>query len=182
MSGAALPVSRRCNRRASSVQENPKEIQGKKLAFPWIPLVESGLFNALQRKKEKNALRSDSPIELCKTAAALPFRINDPIGSDPVSRNTHSTHLDFENNFHVQKIVAKPGGTARRRAMNPDPAEADKPHRPSCRLRNPVKVTLILTPPSPTAVPGRFGSTRPYLPFCSPDGVIQLNFRSAFRL
>jgi hypothetical protein len=28
-----------------------KEIQGKKLAFPWIPLVESGLFNGLQRKK-----------------------------------------------------------------------------------------------------------------------------------
>jgi hypothetical protein len=47
-----------------------KEVQGKKLAFPWIPLVESGLFNALQRKKKKIALRSDSPIELCKTAAA----------------------------------------------------------------------------------------------------------------
>jgi hypothetical protein len=28
-----------------------KEIQGKKLAFPWIPLAESRLFNALQRKK-----------------------------------------------------------------------------------------------------------------------------------
>jgi hypothetical protein len=28
-----------------------KEIQGKFLAFPWIPLAESGLFNGLQRKK-----------------------------------------------------------------------------------------------------------------------------------
>jgi hypothetical protein len=31
-----------------------KENQGKKLAFPWIPLVESGLFNRLLRKKVKN--------------------------------------------------------------------------------------------------------------------------------
>jgi hypothetical protein len=30
-----------------------KENQGKKLGFPWIPLVESGLFNRLQRKQEK---------------------------------------------------------------------------------------------------------------------------------
>jgi hypothetical protein len=31
-----------------------KEIQGKKLAFPWIPLAESGLFKGSQRKKQKN--------------------------------------------------------------------------------------------------------------------------------
>jgi hypothetical protein len=30
-----------------------KEIQGKFLASPWIPLAESGLFNGLQRKKDK---------------------------------------------------------------------------------------------------------------------------------
>jgi hypothetical protein len=33
-----------------------KEIQAKKLAFPWIPLVESGLFNGLQRIQIKNLL------------------------------------------------------------------------------------------------------------------------------
>jgi hypothetical protein len=32
-----------------------KENQGKKLGFPWIPLVESGLFNRLQRKQEKKS-------------------------------------------------------------------------------------------------------------------------------
>jgi hypothetical protein len=37
---------------AKPVQINPrktKENQAKKLGFPWIPLAESGLFNALQR-------------------------------------------------------------------------------------------------------------------------------------
>jgi hypothetical protein len=33
-----------------------KEIQAKKLAFPWIPLVESGLFNGLQRIQIKKLL------------------------------------------------------------------------------------------------------------------------------
>jgi hypothetical protein len=45
------------NQRANSRQANPnesKENQGKILAFPWIPLAESGLFNGLQRKKIKN--------------------------------------------------------------------------------------------------------------------------------
>jgi hypothetical protein len=31
-----------------------KENQGKSLAFPWIPLAKSGLFNALQRIQIKN--------------------------------------------------------------------------------------------------------------------------------
>jgi hypothetical protein len=35
---------------AAKVNANKtKEIQAKKLAFPWIPLAESGLFNGLQR-------------------------------------------------------------------------------------------------------------------------------------
>jgi hypothetical protein len=45
------------NQRASSCQENPnesKENQGKILAFPWIPLAESGLFNGLRRIQIKN--------------------------------------------------------------------------------------------------------------------------------
>jgi hypothetical protein len=40
------------NLMAKPVQINPrksKENQAKKLGFPWIPLAESGLFNALQR-------------------------------------------------------------------------------------------------------------------------------------
>jgi hypothetical protein len=72
-----------------------KKIQGKKLVFPWILWWNPDLSTRYSGKKKKIALRSDPPIELCKTAAALPFRINDPIGSDPVSRNTHSTHSGF---------------------------------------------------------------------------------------
>jgi hypothetical protein len=36
------------------IQDNPrktKENQGKLLGFPWIPLVELGLFNGLRREK-----------------------------------------------------------------------------------------------------------------------------------
>jgi hypothetical protein len=32
-----------------------KENQGKRLAFPWIPLAESGLFNGLRRKQIKKS-------------------------------------------------------------------------------------------------------------------------------
>jgi hypothetical protein len=35
-----------------------KENQGKSLAFPWIPLAESGLFNQLREKKIKKSSRS----------------------------------------------------------------------------------------------------------------------------
>jgi hypothetical protein len=42
---------------AAKVNANKtKEIQAKKLAFPWIPLVESGLFNGLQRIQIKKSL------------------------------------------------------------------------------------------------------------------------------
>jgi hypothetical protein len=46
-----------CNQRASTVQINPrktKQNQGKKLGFPWIPLANSGLFNALRGIQIKN--------------------------------------------------------------------------------------------------------------------------------
>jgi hypothetical protein len=39
-------------------QEKPrksKEVQGKSLAFPWIPLAEMGLFNGLQRIQIKKS-------------------------------------------------------------------------------------------------------------------------------
>jgi hypothetical protein len=36
------------------LQAKTKQIQIKSLGFPWIPLVESGLFNGLQRIQIKN--------------------------------------------------------------------------------------------------------------------------------
>ena len=60
--------SNTCSRPARAGRANPfraggqinaksksKEIQAKKLAFPWIPLVESGLFNGLQRIQIKKS-------------------------------------------------------------------------------------------------------------------------------
>jgi hypothetical protein len=47
----------------SASQINPsktKEIQGKLLGFPWIPLVESWLFNGLQRIQMENFPLLDS--------------------------------------------------------------------------------------------------------------------------
>jgi hypothetical protein len=46
------------NQDANCRQENPnesKENQGKKLAFPWIPLAESGLFSGLPRIQIKKS-------------------------------------------------------------------------------------------------------------------------------
>jgi hypothetical protein len=37
-----------------------KENQGKKLAFPWIPLADSGLFNGLQRIQIKKFLAAEA--------------------------------------------------------------------------------------------------------------------------
>src|ERR1700733_2000796 len=54
---------REYNQGASSCQENPnksKKMQGKVLAFPWIPLAESGLFNGLRRIQ----IKISSPTEL----------------------------------------------------------------------------------------------------------------------
>jgi hypothetical protein len=48
------------NQRASSFQIKPrktKEIQAKRLGFPWIPLAESGLFKGLQRIQIKKIFR-----------------------------------------------------------------------------------------------------------------------------
>jgi hypothetical protein len=77
------------------VQGNPRKSKEKSLHFLGFLWWNPDFSTRYSGKKKKIALRSDPPIELCKTAAALPFRINDPIGSDPVSRNTHSTHSGF---------------------------------------------------------------------------------------
>jgi hypothetical protein len=47
------------------LESKSKEKQGKVLAFPWIPLVESGLFNGLQRKKIKKSLRLPTRVSGC---------------------------------------------------------------------------------------------------------------------
>jgi hypothetical protein len=49
--GAFAARTGRYNQSASLVQINPRKtkgIQGNSLGFPWIPLAESGLFNALR--------------------------------------------------------------------------------------------------------------------------------------
>jgi hypothetical protein len=43
-----------------------KLIQGKILAFAWIPLAESGLFKGLWRKKQKNLVRSQLAPEVVR--------------------------------------------------------------------------------------------------------------------
>jgi hypothetical protein len=44
-----------------------KENQGKTLGFPWIPLVESGLFNGLQRKQIKKFAAGRPRLSGCAT-------------------------------------------------------------------------------------------------------------------
>jgi hypothetical protein len=66
-----------------------KGIQGKKLALPWIPLVESGLFNGLQRKKIKKAPPLQLASRVVRTVAgacrlALPI----PIGQAAYQKTT----------------------------------------------------------------------------------------------
>jgi hypothetical protein len=56
-----------------------KEIQGKKLGFPWIPLAESGLFNGLQRKKIKNLPPLQLASWVVRTAASASRLARHPI-------------------------------------------------------------------------------------------------------
>jgi hypothetical protein len=73
-----------------------KEIQAKKLAFPWIPLAESGLFNGLQRIQIKKSRR---PKYLQFVSAISP---DDPRGPDAfggpdqsAGQQQYSKHSDF---------------------------------------------------------------------------------------
>src|ERR1700677_3615624 len=70
-------------------------MQGKELAFPWIPLVESGLFNGLQRIQIKKSrgprfLQFVSAIALCPGS---PDSLGDPDQSG--EQQQYSTHSDF---------------------------------------------------------------------------------------
>jgi hypothetical protein len=54
-----------------AVQINPrksKEIQIKRLGFPWIRLEETGLFNGLQPKKKKNFPRFKASVQYASNA------------------------------------------------------------------------------------------------------------------
>src|ERR1700729_4490333 len=63
-----------CNQRASTVQINPrktKQNQGKKLGFPWIPLADSGLFNALRGIQVKKSYPLSTRVSGCTRKAFL---------------------------------------------------------------------------------------------------------------
>jgi hypothetical protein len=51
-----------------------KLIQGKILAFAWIPLAESGLFKGLWRKKQKNPVRAQLAPEVVRWRPQRPFK------------------------------------------------------------------------------------------------------------
>jgi hypothetical protein len=72
-----------------------KEMQGKKLSFPWILLVESGLFNGLQRIQAK---KSHGPRFLHFVSVITPCpRSPDSLGDPDQSggQQQYSTHSDF---------------------------------------------------------------------------------------
>jgi hypothetical protein len=72
-----------------------KEMQGKELAFPWIPLVESGLFNGLQRIQIKKS-RGPRFLQFVSAIASCP-RSPDSLGDPDQSgeQQQYSTHSDF---------------------------------------------------------------------------------------
>jgi hypothetical protein len=52
-------------RRGGQINPSKSKLkQAKKLAFPWIPLAESGLFNGLQRIQNKKILSLSIPSSL----------------------------------------------------------------------------------------------------------------------
>jgi hypothetical protein len=89
----------------SSARES-KGIQGKSLGFPWIPLVESGLFKGLQRKKQKISLRFNSPPGLSGSPQAL---ASSPY---PLDQTSCPSELIYHK-FWILKINCIPPATSR---------------------------------------------------------------------
>jgi len=89
-----------------------KGIQGKRLAFPWIPLAESGLFSGLQRIQIKNA----SPQVFTKIGRNIPLFLRSR-GSlaAPDGPEKYSTHSDFRKDNALSTNIA------RRRSMDSRP-------------------------------------------------------------
>jgi hypothetical protein len=70
--GERAGLGKKYNLMAKLVQINPnksKENQAKKLGFPWIPLAESGLFNALQRFQIKKFPSVSTRVLGCRSKA-----------------------------------------------------------------------------------------------------------------
>jgi hypothetical protein len=115
---------------AAKVNANKsKEIQAKKLAFPWISLVESGLFNGLQRIQIKKS-RGPRFLQFVSAIASCP-RSPDSLGDPDQSgkQQQYSTHSDFRKDnlrprsgrwFMCQPIpYGWRGGPSRQRHSDP---------------------------------------------------------------
>jgi hypothetical protein len=108
-------------------------MQGKKLAFPWIPLAESGLFNGLQRIQIKKS-RGPRFLQFVSAIASCP-RSPDSLGDPDQSgeQQQYSTHSDFRkgNARNRGAMFSGPdrppsiggvGGPARATPFGPEPA------------------------------------------------------------
>jgi hypothetical protein len=75
-----------------------KLIQGKILAFAWIPLAESGLFKGLWRKKQKNLVRAQLAPQVVRWRPQRPFQRR-PAGQrpSPVGGSSIAQISDFAN-------------------------------------------------------------------------------------
>jgi hypothetical protein len=73
-----------------------KEIQAKKLAFPWIPLAESGLFNGLQRIQIKKSRHQIFAILISNIPQALLAQTPSATRINRASNNNIAHILTFE--------------------------------------------------------------------------------------
>jgi len=81
-------------------------MQGKKLAFPWIPLVESGLFNGLQRIQIKKS-RGPGFLQFVSAIAPCPRSPDSPDNPDqPGEQEQDSTHSDFRKDNVRARLIA----------------------------------------------------------------------------
>jgi hypothetical protein len=152
-------------RAAKRIQINPrksKEIQIKKLGFPWIPLAESGLFNGLQRIQIKKSFPVSHCISNVTTACRLLLRAGLLAGPELHSgREKTIAHIsDFRKQFTIctpetragNLRPASHGGAARERGRGLEQARTVPPVCPprnsSARTRAPC--TCARSPLAPS--------------------------------
>ena len=95
-----------------------KENQGKRLAFPWIPLVESGLFNGLWRIQIKKSAADSARLSGCARTLGLdayppPLAPSDPSIVNWLPQKDISYFSAFVNELDeglAQQISSRPGG------------------------------------------------------------------------
>jgi hypothetical protein len=98
-----------------AIQENPrktKEIQIKRLGFPWIRLAETGLFNGLQPKKIKIFPASKLRCNMPQTHAShWPISECPSAGLDPMSEQriarVRINAKKMQRNFTGEQIAAR---------------------------------------------------------------------------